>query len=160
MPNNKRIRILGIPVNLVDEEEAMSIFRELMKTENCSLIVTPNSEIIVNATKDEELKRIVEFADLVIPDGIGLVYSSKIMGMPLKERVTGIDFLGKILGYLEEQGLSVFFLGSKPGNDNSAGIAELAAENIKKTYKNLIVAGSRFLSSCSYYIDFIIHDTC
>lgn len=110
MPNNKRIRILGIPVNLVDEEEAMSIFRELMKTENCSLIVTPNSEIIVNATKDEELKRIVEFADLVIPDGIGLVYASKIMGMPLKERVTGIDFLGKILGYLEEQGLSVFFL--------------------------------------------------
>ena len=142
MPNNKRIRILGIPVNLVDEEEAMSIFRELMKTENCSLIVTPNSEIIVNATKDEELKHIVEFADLVIPDGIGLVYASKIMGMPLKERVTGIDFLGKILGYLEEQGLSVFFLGSKPGNDNSAGIAELAAENIKKTYKNLIVAGT------------------
>lgn len=142
MPNDKKIRILDIPVDHVDAEEAMSVFRELMKQENCSLIVTPNSEIIVNAVKNEELRHIIESADLVIPDGIGLVYASKIMGRPLRERVTGIDFLGKILGYLEEQGLSVFFLGSKPGNDGSAGIAELAAENIKKTYKNLVVAGT------------------
>lgn len=142
MPSNKRIRILDVPVDMVDETEAMSIFRELIKTENCSLIVTPNSEIIVNASKDQELKRIVEFADLVIPDGIGLVYASRIMGMPLKERVTGIDFLGRILEYLEEEGLSVFFLGSKPGDGDSPGIAALAAENIKKKYKKLSVAGT------------------
>lgn len=142
MPSNKRIRILDIPVDLVDEIEAMSIFRELMKTENCSLIVTPNSEIIFNASKNEELKRIVKSADLVIPDGIGLVYASKIMGVPLKERVTGIDFLDRILRYLEGQGLSVFFLGSKPEDGNSPGIAAIAAENIKKKYQNLNVAGT------------------
>ncbi|MDD4565318.1 MAG: WecB/TagA/CpsF family glycosyltransferase [Eubacteriales bacterium] len=142
MPSNKRIRILDIPVDLVDETEAMSIFQELMKTENCSLVVTPNSEIIVNASKDKQLKRILESADLVIPDGIGLVYASKIMGMPLKERVTGIDFLGRILGCLEETGLSVFFLGSKPEDGNSLGIAAVAAENIKKEYPNLSVAGT------------------
>ena len=142
MPSNRRIKILDIPVDMVDYPEAMEIFRDLMSKNGCSLIVTPNSEIIVNATKDQELKGIIEQADLVIPDGIGLVYASKIMGMPLKERVTGIDFLSVILGYLEEAGKSVFFLGSKPGEEGSPGIAELAAEKIQEKHRNLKVAGT------------------
>lgn len=142
MPSSKRTRILDVPVDLVDEQEAMSIFRELMKTDDCSLIVTPNSEIVVNASKDPELKHIIEHAELIIPDGIGLVYASKIMGLPLKERVTGIDFLDSILGYLEETGQSIFFLGSKPGDGETPGIAEQAAEKMKEKYKGLKVAGT------------------
>lgn len=142
MPSNKRTRILNVPVDMVDEQEAMRIFRELMKTEDCSLIVTPNSEIIVNAAEDPELKNIIEHADLVIPDGIGLVYASRIMGVPLKERVTGIDFLDAILGYLEETGQSIFFLGSKPGDGETPGIADLAVEKMKEKYKDLKVAGT------------------
>ncbi len=142
MPSSKRTRILNVPVDMVDAGEAMGIFRELMKNEECSLIVTPNSEIIVNASKDPELKSIIEQADLVIPDGIGLVYASRIMGVPLRERVTGIDFLGAILGYLEETGESIFFLGSKPGDGNTLGIAEVAAEKIKEKYRNLKIAGT------------------
>lgn len=127
---------------MVDAGEAMMIFRELMKTGKCSLIVTPNSEIIVNAASDPELKSIIEQADLIIPDGIGLVYASRIMGVPLRERVTGIDFLGAILGYLEETGESIFFLGSKPGDGETPGIAELAAEKMIEKYKNLKIAGT------------------
>lgn len=142
MPSSKRIKILGVPVDMVDEKEAMEIFRELMNTEKCSQIVTPNSEIIVSASKNPELKCIIEQADLVIPDGIGLVYASKIMGMPLRERVTGIDFLNAILGYLEETGQSVFFLGSRPGEGGAPGVAELAAKRMKEQYKGLVVAGT------------------
>lgn len=142
MPSSKRTRILGIPVDMVDRQEAMGIFQELMETEGCSLIVTPNSEIIVNATKEPELKNMIEHADLVIPDGIGLVYASKIMGVPLKERVTGIDFLETILVYLVETGQSIFFLGSKPGDGNNLSIADLAAEKMKEKYKGLKVAGT------------------
>ena len=104
--------------------------------------MTPNSEIIVNAAKDDELKKIIEQADLVIPDGIGLVYASRIMGVPLRERVTGIDFLEAILGYLEETGQSIFFLGSKPGDAGQPSIAEQAARKMKDKYKNLKVAGT------------------
>jgi hypothetical protein len=70
-PSNKRTRFLGVPVDMVDSREAMEIFRGMMKSQGCSLIVTPKSEIIVNATKDPELKHIIEEADLVIPDGSG-----------------------------------------------------------------------------------------
>ncbi len=142
MPSSKRTRILDIPVDMVDSSEAMLIFRDIMKNTECSLIVTPNSEIIVNASKDPNLKNIIEQADLVIPDGIGLVYASKIMGVPLQERVTGIDFLDAILGDLEETGQSIFFLGSKPGDGNSPGIAEMAVEKMQDKYKRLKVAGT------------------
>jgi N-acetylglucosaminyldiphosphoundecaprenol N-acetyl-beta-D-mannosaminyltransferase len=142
MPSSKRTRILNVPVDMVDEQEAMEIFLGLMKTEGCSMIVTPNSEIIISASKNPELRRIIEQADLIIPDGIGLVYASRIMGVPLAERVTGIDFLDAILGYLEETGQSIFFLGSKPGDSINPGIAELAVEKMKEKYKDLKVAGT------------------
>lgn len=142
MISNKRTNILNVPVDMVGSREAMEIFRELMKIGGCRLIVTPNSEIIVNASKDPELKRIIEQADLIIPDGIGLVYASRILGVPLKERVTGIDFLDAILGYLEETGQSIFFLGSKPGDGENPGVAEMAVEKMKVKYKNLQVAGT------------------
>ena len=142
MPSNKRTRILDIPVDMVDSREAMDILRAMMKSPDCSLIVTPNSEIIVNATKDPELKSIIEEADLVIPDGIGLVYASRIMNVALRERVTGIDFLGDILDYLEESGQSIFFLGSKPPEGENPGVAELAARRIKEKYKDIVIAGT------------------
>lgn len=142
MTSSKRTRILNVPVDMVDSREAMDIFTELMKTSDCSLIVTPNSEIIVNASREPELKTIIENADLIIPDGIGLVYASRIMGVPLSERVTGIDFLEGILGYLEETGQSIFFLGSKPGDAENRGIAELAAERMKEKFPHLKVAGT------------------
>ncbi len=142
MPSNRRTRILNVPVDMVDSSDALEILRVLMETEGCSLIATPNSEIIVNASKDPELKEILEQADLVIPDGIGLVYASKIMGVPLKERVTGIDFLDAILGYLEETRQSIFFLGSRPGDGANPGIAEAAAEKMKEKYRNLCIAGT------------------
>lgn len=142
MTGKNRIQILGIPVDMVDFTAAMSTFEALMGEPGCSLVVTPNSEILVNATKDAELKEIIESADLVIPDGIGLVYASKIMGVPLKERVTGIDFLGNILTYLEKTGQSIYLLGSKPGQEGEPSVAQLAADKMKEKHPNLAIAGT------------------
>jgi len=130
------MRILDIPIDRVSGAEATKIFRRLMDEEGCSLIVTPNSEIVVNASKDSQLKTLIEGADLVIPDGIGLVYASKIMKNPLQERVTGIDFLTQVLVYLQETGKSIYLLGSKPG------VAEKAAENMRMRYPALKIAGT------------------
>jgi len=140
--NSKRIRILDVPVDMVNAAEAMTIFESLMNRDRCSLVVTPNSEIIVNASKNQELKKIIESAELIIPDGIGLVYASKIMGMPLNERVTGIDFLEDILIYLEKTEQSIFFLGSKPSYENVPSIAEQASKKMIDKFNDLKVAGT------------------
>lgn len=143
MKNYKTIKILDVPVDMVNNQQAMEVFKEMMETDSCKLIVTPNSEIVLNATKDLELKRLIEQAGLIIPDGIGLVYASKILREPLKERVTGVDFLSLILDYLEKTGKSIYLIGSKPANSQRASVAELAGMAMKKEHPELKIAGTR-----------------
>ena len=136
MTEKNRVKILGVPVDMVDRGQAMQIFEESFPQPGVTMVVTPNSEIVQRASKEGELRELISSADLIIPDGVGLVYASKIIGCPLSERVTGIDFLESIIAYLEKNGKSIYFFGSKPG------VAEAAAENIKKKYPKLIVAGT------------------
>jgi N-acetylglucosaminyldiphosphoundecaprenol N-acetyl-beta-D-mannosaminyltransferase len=115
----------------------MEKFQEIMQRDGCELIVTPNAEIVLMADKDQELKRVIESASLVIADGIGLIYASRILRKPLPERLPGVEFLDGILKQLQENGQSVFFFGGKPG------IAERAAQNAMRSYPDLKVAGCR-----------------
>ncbi len=132
----ERINIMGVPVDMVNYEEAMDRFRNFVEKDGVSLIVTPNSEIVVNAGKNEALMDAIKQAEMVIPDGVGLVYASKILGHPLQERVTGIDFLGRALGYLAETGKTAYLFGSKPG------IADKAAARMEEAYPGLKIAGT------------------
>ena len=138
----QRARILDIPVDLVDYDSALDRFRVFMDNPGCDMIVTPNSEIVVNATKDPALKDLIEHASLIIPDGIGLVKAAKIKHLPLQERVTGVDFLTRILGELEATGKSIFLLGSKPANEERASVADMAAAAMKERFPGLVVAGT------------------
>jgi N-acetylglucosaminyldiphosphoundecaprenol N-acetyl-beta-D-mannosaminyltransferase len=142
MEEVQRIEILGVPVDMVNMDQAIEVFGKLMEKEGCSLIVTPNSEIIVRAEKDNELAEIIRSADLIIPDGIGLVYASKILGHPLGERVTGIDLLNWILDWLEQHDKSIYLLGSTPGEANQPGVAEKAGEKMREAFPNLKIAGT------------------
>lgn len=134
----RKIDILGIPVDMVSMNEAVSAFDELMASEgkDMRMIVTPNSEIIVSAQRDASFGDILRSADLVIPDGIGLVYASRILKCPLRERVTGIDLLSRILEQLGTTEKGIFLLGSKPG------VAELAAQKMKTSHPGLRIAGT------------------
>lgn len=148
METGERLDILGIPIDMVDMKEAVHRFNDFLNEEGCSIIVTPNSEILERATKNPKLADIIKSADMVIPDGIGLVYASKFLGSPLKERVTGIDFLSRAFALLSERKGSVFLLGGKPADDEVGAIteglksvAEEAGENIAKAFPGLKVAG-------------------
>ena len=136
-PARERMDILGIPVDRVTMESALAIFDELLAADGCHMIVTPNSEIVSNATKNPQLAELIRSADLVIPDGIGLVKASALLGQPLTERVTGIDFSFNSLKKLAAEGKSAYLLGSKPG------IAEEAAKKLAEQIPGLIIAGTR-----------------
>ena len=133
----EKIDILGIPVDRVTMSSALDIFRGMLRKDHCGIIVTPNSEIVQNATRNEDLAELIRGADLVIPDGIGLVKASKMLGQPLTERVTGIDFSFEALKVIAEEGKSAFLFGSKPG------IAEKAAERLTERIPGLVIAGTR-----------------
>ncbi|MDR1136099.1 MAG: WecB/TagA/CpsF family glycosyltransferase [Clostridiales Family XIII bacterium] len=142
----ERVEILGVPVDMISLDDAMKSFMLLMVKElrpynykePCAYIVTPNSEIIWSASRhDIVLKEIIEDADLIIPDGVGIVHASKIMGLPLQERVTGIDFLYNALEWISMSRGKPYFLGGKPG------VAEMAAANMMKKYPGLNIVGFR-----------------
>ena len=65
-------------------------------------VYTPNPEIVMLAQKDRELFKILNNADLVLADGIGLIIASRLKGLRLKHRVTGVDTMDKLLQYCEK----------------------------------------------------------
>ena len=101
------------------------------------VIATPNPEIVEVARKDEEYKNIINSSDIVTPDGIGIVYASKILKGNIKERAAGFDIVCGIIKELDKIGGSVFLFGSKPG------VAEAAAKKLNEEYKSLKIAGCR-----------------
>lgn len=133
----KSIKILGVKIHQVTNETAYNRFLSLIEQSKFSMICTPNTEIVMEAQHDPELKEILQDADLVIPDGIGLIYASKIHQLGLTERVTGIDTMERILKYANNTKKSIYLFGGKPG------VAEKAAERMKDVYPNLQIKGIR-----------------
>lgn len=99
------------------------------------MILTPNPEIIYAAQRRPELRRVLERADLSLPDGVGVVWASRILGAPVPERVTGVDMMESILHLCQEETHKVFFLGTKPG------IIEEAVIQASRQWPSLRVAG-------------------
>lgn len=127
-----RFSVLGVGFDNLTMSQAADRAFEIM--EKGGYIVTPNPEIVLMSRKDKEFRDILNNADMVIPDGIGIIYGAKILGSSLN-RVTGIDLASEIMGRLAEKGGRVFLLGAKPG------VAEKAAENLISTYTGLAIAG-------------------
>ena len=98
-------------------------------------VYTPNSEIVQLCIEQNEYYDLINSADLIIPDGIGVIKASRILGTPLKEKVAGIELGERTLDIAADKGYSVYFLGAKPG------VAELAAAKMKEKYPTLAVAG-------------------
>jgi len=84
----------------------------------------------------EQRPEVINAASLIIPDGIGVVKASRILGTPLKMKVAGVELGKEVLRFAAEDGLGVYFLGGKPG------VAELAAERLKEEFPGLSVCGT------------------
>lgn len=130
------VNILGVHVNKYTMQEAVHKASSLLETENLSMIFTPNSEIILYASNNPEFTEVLNKGDMVIPDGIGVVYGAKILKNPIKERVAGYDLVCNLLPIMAEKGQSVYLLGAKPG------VAEKAAETLLTRYPGLVIAGT------------------
>lgn len=127
---------MGVGFDNVTMDEAIACGAKLIAQRNGAYCVTPNAEIVWEAMHDETFQAIVNGASLVLPDGAGVVLGAKILGRPLKGKVAGIDFADCMADHLAKNGGSLYLLGSKPG------IAELAAENLRKKHPGLVISGT------------------
>lgn len=132
-----RISILGVQFDAITKAEAVQRAMEDIRKGNEGYIVTPNSEIVYMARNDIHLKKILNAASLVLPDGIGVIHAAKILKKPLVEKVAGIEFAEALIAQMAKEGQSLFLFGAKPG------VAEKAAENLKKKYPGIVITGCR-----------------
>ncbi len=129
-------KIMGVQIDSITMAEAVEAGCQMVASGGFHYVVTPNSEIIYAARKNGELKAALNSASLALPDGIGVVYAGRILGVPLKEKVAGIEFGAAMLGKAAERGWSVYFLGAKPG------VAGEAGKRMQEKFPGLIVAGA------------------
>ena len=131
-----RVNILGVDFDNYTMDEALDAGMALLEQPGPHYVVTPNPEIVEICRENEAARRAVGGAALVIPDGIGVMYGAKILGTPLKQRLPGIEFAQGLMARMARQGKSLYLLGAKPG------VAEQAAERLRKDYPGLVIAGT------------------
>lgn len=132
-----KVNILGVNVDMVTIDEAAEEIYSFLATDSMHSVYTPNSEIIMLAYKDSEFADLLNRSDLLTADGIGVVYASKILKKPIKERAAGYDIARKVLKKLDGSDYKLFLFGGKPG------VAEEAKANLEKEYTGLKIVGTR-----------------
>lgn len=130
-----RLSVLGVGVDTYTMEEAANVLVSAMDKDSPFSVYTPNSEIILYAYHNPDYLNIINRGNMITPDGIGVVYASKILKRPLKERVGGFDLANMVLGKIAGTGKRVYLFGGKPG------VAENAAKNICKLYPGTEICG-------------------
>lgn len=131
-----RIDVLGVGFDNLTLEEAVEAGMDLVRAPGAHYVVTPNPEIVEVCRADPAVMDIVNHADLVLPDGVGVVKGAAMLGTPLKGKVPGIEFAMGLMGKLAKEGRSIYLLGAKPG------VAELAGKRLIQQYPGLKIAGT------------------
>ncbi len=111
---HKRATVLGSPVDCLTMAEAVSLACDAWRGNQVFHIVTANAEMIYAGTRDGELAKIIQAAELVTADGAGVVLASRLLACPAPERVAGYDLMVECLKKAARQQIPVYLLGAHP----------------------------------------------
>lgn len=135
-PPRSCIAILGVPFDSVSMDDAVELIDGMVASRKPHYLATANVDFTVQALEDEELRRVLFDAHLVVCDGTPLLWASRWLGNRLPERVAGSDLVPLLIALAARQGHRIYFLGGRPD------VTARAVENIQKQYPTLNVVGS------------------
>lgn len=130
-----KVAILGVPVDNLSMDEVMQVLESYIIEGGFHQVATANVDFLIKAIHDEELRETLCRCDLVLPDGMPLVWASQVMGSPLKERVAGADLVPRLAALSAARGYRLFLLGAD--DESSAG----AAAWMESQYPGVCIAG-------------------
>ena len=132
---NERVNICGVDFDNITMEQSLKSIEELIEKKKRATVFHPNVDCVCIAKNDRELMEIYKKSNLNLPDGMPLIWASKLLGRPLKEKISGPDLLPKVCELASRNKYSIFFLGGRDG------VAKRAAEVFKNKYTGVRVAG-------------------
>ena len=137
MKNQQRIELMGCHVdNLTMEETLEEVGRQIASGRPHQHVVV-NVDKLVKAAKDPALREIINACDLINADGMPVVWASRLLGTPLKERVTGVDLFEALMARAAGEGWRVYLLGAR--QEVVARVAEIYGAR----HPDLVIAGWR-----------------
>lgn len=128
--------ILGIDVSVTTYEELKTSVENDILNNHKSFVVAINPEKVLKARKNADLKMLLNKATYQIPDGVGIVYASKIKKGNINSRITGIDCMDMLCKLSNEKGYKIFMYGAKKE------VIEKARFALKEKYKNINIVGT------------------
>jgi N-acetylglucosaminyldiphosphoundecaprenol N-acetyl-beta-D-mannosaminyltransferase len=127
-------RILGVRVDCLDMAGAIERIEGLVEGKGPHLVATVNPEFVMHARHHVEFARVLEGADLCLPDGMGVVWAARRQGCDLRAPVTGVDLVQPLAAMCARRGFRLFLLGAAPG------VAEELAKMLRETNRGLEVS--------------------
>lgn len=134
---NERVNILGVEIDAVTMAQAVKKIENLIAEKKSSIVATANAEMLMMSTHDEELKKILNEAALVVPDGAGTVWAAHHLGFEMPERVAGADLVQEIMKIAPSRNIKFFLFGSAPG------VADKAKLKAEELYPGIKIVGTR-----------------
>lgn len=131
-----RMKFLNIEIDNLTMDEAIDRIDELIIDKIPSYVVTPNVDHIVKLENDNEFKQVYREADLILTDGMPLIWISKLKKMPIKEKVSGSDLFPRVCDLAAQKGYKIFLLGA------AEGVADKASKNLMEKYNGLEIVGA------------------
>lgn len=131
-----KVNILDIPIANVSQDETILEIEKFVVNNSYNDIFPTNVDMIVKSINDNSFKKVLKNAQLLVPDGMPLVWASKLLKRPLKEKVSGSNLFLRICELSAKKGYRLFFLGA------AEGVAAKAAEIISAKYKGLNIVGT------------------
>src|ERR1700677_3121593 len=133
--NRRSVAVLGVPFDNVTMHEAMDLIEEKIEDQGFHQVATANVDFIVNAINDQSLQEMLCSCDLIVPDGMPIVWASRLMGAKLKERVSGIDLIPRLAELAARRRYGIYLLGA------SERSSRRAAEALKRRFPMLRIVG-------------------
>ena len=131
----ERVDLMGVELDHVDESQAIGAIVAAMDAGRGGSVITVNVDILRQLVRDERLGALLSKAELVVADGMPLVWASRIKGSPLPARVAGSDLIWSLTAETALSGRRVFLLGGAPGS------CEAAERKLRACYPGLDIAG-------------------
>lgn len=137
MQKLKDEKILSVKICSSSKKDILSVIQKRIQSGKRTVIFTPNSQILLNAQKSKTHLARLNSSTINLPDGVGVIIASRLMGGSVKKRISGIELAEALLALAEKKRYRVFLLGAKKG------VAKKAKIKLKKRFPKLNICGTQ-----------------